>query len=123
MIDHHLRMLKVDMDHFQTELRETGEYDFLGARKVSLPPPPPLLDSSTSFKPPSAHPPTHLPTQQGDAVAFKQSVYETHFVLGRVVSYRSDSGAYEVVDVDDDSRVYTLPETQVRTTLPPTYLE
>jgi len=48
MIDHHMRMLKVDMDNFQTELRETGEYDFLGARKVrasSLPPslPPALL--------------------------------------------------------------------------------
>ncbi|TFJ80402.1 hypothetical protein NSK_008143 [Nannochloropsis salina CCMP1776] len=82
MMKHHMRMLKVDMDNFQTELRETGEYDFLGARK-------------------------------DDAVAFKQNVYETHFVLGKVVNYRADSGAYEVVDVDDDSHIYTLPETQI----------
>jgi hypothetical protein len=25
-------------------------------------------------------------------VAFKQNVYETHFVLGQVVSYRSETG-------------------------------
>lgn len=82
MIDQHMRLLKVDMGNFQTELRETGEYDFLGARK-------------------------------GDSVAFKQNVYETHFVLGKVAAYRGESGSYEVVDVDDDLRVYTLPETQV----------
>ena len=32
---------------------------------------------------------------------------------GTVVAYRPDSGTYEVMDVDDDSRVYALPETQV----------
>jgi hypothetical protein len=30
-----MKMLDADMEDFQTELRETGEYDFLGARKVT----------------------------------------------------------------------------------------
>ena len=34
------------------------------------------------------------------------------WILGRVIYYYSDSGAYDVVDVDD-SRVLKLPETQV----------
>jgi hypothetical protein len=42
-------------------------------------------------------------------------------VLGKVVNYRADSGAYEVVDVDDDSHIYTLPETQVPPPLPSSF--
>jgi hypothetical protein len=35
-LESHLKMLQADMEEFQTELRETGEYDFLGARKVNV---------------------------------------------------------------------------------------
>lgn len=49
-------------------------------------------------------------------MAFKQSPYETHYVLGTVVAYRSDTGQYDVKDADEgEANVYTLNETLVRT--------
>lgn len=83
-LEAHMRHLRSEMEKFQRELEQNGDYERVAGRV-------------------------------GEQVAFKQSPYETHYVLGTVVAYRSDMGQYDVRDADDadGGGVYPLNETLV----------
>lgn len=52
--------------------------------------------------------------EPGSEVAIRPNHLSPEWILGRVISYNSEMGVYEVVDVDD-SKLLKLPETQVIT--------
>lgn len=51
--------------------------------------------------------------EPGSEVAIRPSHIHPEWILGRVLYYYSDMGAYDVVDIDGDTRALRLPETQV----------
>ena len=51
--------------------------------------------------------------EPGSVVAIQPSHSLKEFILGEVLSYSPDTGAYEIADFDNTKR-YTLPETQVQ---------
>ncbi|CAM9430405.1 unnamed protein product, partial [Phaeothamnion confervicola] len=48
-----------------------------------------------------------------DEVAMKLDVLEDLWVLARVLDYSADTGEYQVMDADDNTKKYVLPEQQV----------
>ena len=53
-----------------------------------------------------------LGIEAGSDVAIRPSLASDEIILGRVTSYDIDVGSYDVADGDDSKR-YTLPESQV----------
>jgi hypothetical protein len=51
--------------------------------------------------------------EPGLEVAIRPSLASDEIILGRVITYHPDSGIYDITDVDDTSKQYQLPETQV----------
>jgi hypothetical protein len=82
-LERFVRKLDTDLAFFETELRGFGEFELL-ARGVE-----PGSDVAINLYP------------------------DGEIVLGRVVTYHADLGMYDIADVDDDSKQYHLPESNV----------
>ena len=53
----------------------------------------------------------HGGAEPGQEVCVKPDIYTNEWILGRVIFYHSESGYYDIADVDDSKR-YHVPETQ-----------
>ena len=47
----------------------------------------------------------------GSEVAVRSN--DSEWILGHVIQFRPDVGYYDIADADDDSKSYSLPETEV----------
>ena len=78
--------LDTDMMSFELELKTNGEFDQQAKRGV----------------------------ESGSEVAVRPSMHADEIILGKVIVYHPETGVYEIADVDDASKRYSLPETQVQ---------
>lgn len=83
---------------------------------VPVLPPPPVLHRSHSLSSVNGALSSTVSCFGGsnplDLVAMADSVADKSMILGRVICYHADTGAYDILDVDD-SKKYLLPERQV----------